>query len=287
MKQGEAGLSIVATFLGAFVVVGMDGQILHASAPLPTFEVATVKPWRANPRPLSAPAPVRLDPVHGVRRQETNRVHFIGQIALLIMDAYNLPIGSDKRILKGPEWVDSESNRYEIEAKIDSSHFAEMQRMSPEQQQEQVSLMEQSLLAERFNLRLHFEMRGEAPVYALVIAKGGSKLVPAKEGEQMQLVSRGNAISGQAVTLDQFVHSPLWTPIGNRFVINQTGLTGAYDFDLKWRADSLDGQEVIETAADLPPLFDAIQEQLGLKVIDSKAPLEVLVIDHITRPTPN
>lgn len=152
MTQGVSGISVLAAVLALVVVHAMDGQILHASGAIPSFEVATIKPWKPSPRPLNAAPPAKLDPVHGARRLETSRVHFIGQIDLLIMDAYNLPIGSEKRILKGPAWVDSESNRYEVEAKIEASAYAQMQTMSPEQQHEQVSLMEQALLAERFHL---------------------------------------------------------------------------------------------------------------------------------------
>ena len=232
--------------------------------------------------PGSAPvAPIKIDPGQHVHRQETDRIHFIGQVGLFIMKAYNLPIASERRILKGPQWVESESDRYEVEAKIDASQFAAMQKMTPEKQQEQVALMEQSLLAERFNLKVHFEIRGETPVYALVVAKGGPKLTPSKAGETTSLSARKNEITAQAVTLNQFVHSPLWAPIGDRFVLDQTGLTGTYDFTLKWRSDPLD------ESGDLPDLFDAIREQLGLKVIDAKTPLEVIVIDHIERPSKN
>jgi uncharacterized protein (TIGR03435 family) len=265
----------------------MNGQILHASGPLPSFEVATVKPWKPSARPISAPVMAKLDPVQGARRQETDRVHFIGQIDLLIMDAYNLPVGSERRILKGPRWVDSEADRYEVEGKIDASMFAALQRMTPEQQHEQVALLEQSLLAERFNLKVHFEIRGEASVFALVVAQGGPKLVPAKDGETTSLSRLKNEITAQAVTLEQFARSPLWTPIGDRLVLDKTGLNGKYDFTLKWRPDSLDESGAVESADDLPPLFDAIREQLGLKVVDAKAPLEVIVIDRIERPTRN
>jgi bla regulator protein BlaR1 len=228
-----------------------------------------------------------VDPGRRIRRPRTDRVQFIGQIGLLIMDAYNLPVGSDSRIVKGPKWMDSEADRYEVEAKIDATLFAAMQGMTPEQQHEQVALMEQSLLAERFKLKVHFEVRGETPVYALVVARGGSKLTPAKDGEPTKLSSLKNEITAQAVTLDQFAHSPLWTPIGDRLVVDHTGLTGAYDFTLKWRADPLDASNVVQGANDLPPLFDAIEDQLGLRVVSSKAPLEVIVIDHIERPSAN
>lgn len=282
MMNHKTAVGVLFAILGFVCAVPINAQILHATGPLPSFEVATVKPWRAEPPPgLAAAVPLMIDPGQPVQRQETDRIHFIGQVGLLIMKAYNLPIGSEKRILRGPPWVESENDRYAVEAKIDATRFAAMQTMTPEQQQEQVCLMEQSLLAERFKLKVHFEIRGEAPVYALIVAKGGPKLVPSKDGETTSLSARKDEIIAQAVTLDQFAHSPLWTPIGDRYVVDQTGLKGTYDFTLKWRSDPLD-----ESGA-LPDLFNAIQEQLGLKVIDAKAPLEVIVIDHIERPSRN
>ena len=287
MTNYKMCLGTLGVFLGMLGANPMNGQILHASGPLPSFEVATVKPWKPSIRPLTAPAPIKMDPVQRIRHQETDRVHFIGQINLLIMDAYNLPIGSESRILKGPKWVDSEADRYEVEAKIDESLFAALQKMTPEQQHEEVALLEQSLLAERFNLTVHFAIRGETPVYALVVAQGGPKLALAKDGETTKLSFLQNEITAQAVTLQQFARSPLWTPIGKRLVVDQTGLTGTYDFTLQWRPDSLDQADPTQGAGDLPPLFDAIREQLGLKVIDSKAPLEVIIIDRIERPSKN
>jgi len=137
-----------------------------------------------------------------------------------------------------------------------------------------VDLLEQSLLADRFKLKVHFETR-EQPAFALVVAKGGSKLSPAKPGETTQLSASANETTGTAVTLDQFVHSPLLRPEG-RIVIDQTGLTGAYDFTIKG-----------EDGADPASFFTLIQEQLGLKLVPTKAPTEVIVIDHIERPTEN
>ncbi|WP_158786241.1 TIGR03435 family protein [Granulicella sp. L46] len=286
MMNRKTCLDVMLALIGVACTVPMNGQILHASGPLPSFEVETVKPWKAAPRPMTAPGsasvvPIMIDPGQHAQRQETDRVYFTGQVGLLIMKAYNLPIGSERRILKGPQWVESENDRYAVEAKIDASRFAEMQTMTPEQQQEQVALMEQSLLAERFNLKVHFEIRGETPVYALIIAKGGPKLTPSKDKETTSLSARKDEMIAEAVTVDQFARSPLWTPIGDRYVVDQTGLTGTYDFTLKWRSDPLD------ESGDLPDLFNAIREQLGLKVIDSKAPLEVIVIDHIERPSKN
>lgn len=263
------------------------GQIFLAHEPTPSFEVASIKPWKASVLPTAAAAPIKGDPMQRVRVLENDRVHFIGQLDLFLMEAYNLPIGSEKRILKAPRWADSEADRYEIVAKIDASTFAAMKKMTPEHQREQIQILEQSLLAERFHLKVHVETKGQTSVYALVVDKGGLKITPSKDGEESRISSLRNEITAEAVTLDQFAHSPLWTPIGQRFVINRTGLTGTYDFTLRWRSDDLHEAGTVQGESDLPYLFDAIREQLGLKVVDSKAPLEVLVIDNLERPSKN
>ena len=278
---------LLLSLAGSICAASVCGQILMTQGPLPSFEVASIKPWKASVRPTAATVPVKMDPVHRVQSLESSRVHFIGQVDLLLMDAYNLPIGSERRIMKAPRWAESESDRYEIVARIDPVMFAAMKKMTPEQQREQVQRMEQSLLAERFHLRAHRETRGQAPVYALVVDKTGPKITPARTGEESRLSALRNEITAQAVTLDEFARSPLWTPIGERFVVNQTGLTGSYDFSLRWRSDDLEEAGTVQGGSDLPYLFDAIWEQLGLKVVDAKAPLEVLVIDHIERPSEN
>src|ERR1019366_4325584 len=96
---------------------------------------------------------------------------------MLIADAYNLPAFSKALIVGGPDWTDQ--TMYQIQAKIDDSQYAAMQQMPSAQQVQQVRLMEQSLLAERFKLKVHFETR-EMPGDSLEVAKGGAKLTPTK-----------------------------------------------------------------------------------------------------------
>jgi bla regulator protein BlaR1 len=262
-------------------------QILHATGPPPSFEVATVKPWQPPARPIAPSAitagapdtrpalpPRKIDPMGAPRAagQRTDRVHIIGQAAILIQSAFNLSIGSENLIIGAPAWANSEADRYEIQAKIDDASFAAMQKMTPEQQREQVALMEQSLLADRFKLKVHFETR-DLPAFALVVAKGGAKLTPAQEGEHPQLSSSSTETTGTAVTLYDFARSPLLRPNG-RIVINQTGLEGAYDFTVKG-----------EPGPDPPSFFTLIEEQLGLKLVPTKASVEVIIIDHIEKPT--
>jgi uncharacterized protein (TIGR03435 family) len=224
-------------------------------------------------------APVDADP------PLTDRVHMILPISELIASAYNLPVGSGSRILKGPEWLRQDFDQFEIQAKIENSEYAAMQRMTPAQRHERVALMEQSLLADRFRLKAHFETR-EMPVYALFVAKGGARLNPARNGESSRISTSGNEQANEmtaiGITLEQFVLSPLLTgPAGGRLVVDQTGLKGAFDFTLKWTPEQL------AASADGPSLFTAIREQLGLLLVPSKAPVEVIVIDHIEQPSAN
>jgi len=158
-------------------------------------------------------------------------------ISILITSAYNLPVGSESRILGGPEWLRQDIDQFEIQAKIEDSEYVVMQKMTPAQQHERVALMEQSLLADRFRLKVHFETR-EMPVYALVVAKSGAKLKPAKNEESSRISTLGNQQGSEmtaiGVTLGQFVVSPLLTgAAGGRAVVDQTGLKGAFDFTLK------------------------------------------------------
>jgi bla regulator protein blaR1 len=284
--------------LGVLVSIPAAGpayaQILHAAAPLPSFEVATVKPVQPRPVPPppppgvtdNRPPPPRMIGIGKLGGQRTDQVHLNSSAQLLILFAYNLPFGSERtRIVGGPDWLDS--TQYEIQAKIDASQFAAMQKMTAEQQREQVDLMEQSLLAERFHLKLHFETR-EMPVYALVVAKGGPKLTPAKDGELNSILSFHSEMTAKAVTLGDFAQSSLWTPIGGRLVIDQTGLKGTYDFTLNWSQEQAAAPEPgKENAPALSPIFTAIQQQLGLKLVPAKAPIEVIVIDSIDRPSEN
>ncbi|HEV2618931.1 MAG TPA: TIGR03435 family protein [Acidobacteriaceae bacterium] len=281
-------------------------QLIHATGPLPSFEVATVKLANSNLGPSAAsisagaataglgaagpsPSPstpggekvIRTTTVHYSFDEGpmSERVHMTWNTKILIEIAFGLPIGSESRVIGGPQWIDSDADRYEINAKIDDADFATMQK-DPHQHLE--SLMEQSLLADRFHLKVHFETR-ELPVYTLVVAKGGPRLTPAKPGEVARLTGTGdgqnNILTAQAMTIGQFVRSPLLRPEG-RMVLDRTGLTGAYDFTLK-------SSIAADPDSTGPSLFTAMEEQLGLKLLPTKAPTEVIVIDHIDRPGAN
>jgi uncharacterized protein (TIGR03435 family) len=169
--------------------------------------------------------------------------------------------------------------------------------------------MVQSLLAERFNLKVSHETR-ELPVYALVIAKNGPKLTPttappvAPPGDRPPgepnphnrgIMMKGNGDltgSGTSISLLADVLSRQ-QELGNRLVLDKTGLTGDYDWTLKWTPTSMSpasGADVTPPPAgdsSAPSLFTAIQEQLGLKLEPQKGKVAVVVIDHIDPPSAN
>lgn len=149
----------------------------------------------------------------------------------------------------------------------------------------------------------------------LVVAKGGSKLTPAKESpaapvtvppppgpgsplppedmrQGIRVLRKTPAVSEMTVkgeTLDIWVQSPFLGAA--RPIVNKTGLPGKYDFTLNWAPNQpgTSGQDVLSAPGetDLPSLFTALQEQLGLKLVPTKAPVEVIIIDHIELPSDN
>jgi uncharacterized protein (TIGR03435 family) len=181
--------------------------------------------------------------------------------------------------IAGPAWLDTD--HFDIVAKVPSG--------APESQ---IPEMLQSLLAERFKLVAHREQR-ELPIYALMVAKGGPKLQKVEPGESGgNMSSSGDNASGEAVKLSRLTEFLSTTGVNLGLpVVDQTGLDGAYTFTLKWTPERpLNAKEDAKKPdLDAPPaIFEALQEQLGLKLEKRKAPLEVLVVDRAERiPTEN
>ncbi len=279
------------------------GQILHADGPLPSFEVTTIKPVKASEmesgfRSGGPEVPGSVNHTYNI----TVRAFMEG--------AYNLPSSSDERVLGGPSWIDS--NRYDIDGKIPENILATIYTGSPSERDNEMRLMQQSLLADRFKLTVHFENR-VMPVYALVLAKGGPKLTPAKPTpppsdkpspvvdakhpprpedvrQGVLIMTRGGGFIDMTVRglpLDAWMLGRAMG-IGDRPLVNNTGLKGKYDFSLNWVSDQpgLPGLDWLAAASETG-LYTALQEQLGLKLLNTKAPVEVIVIDHIESPSVN
>jgi uncharacterized protein (TIGR03435 family) len=151
--------------------------------------------------------------------------------------------------------------------------------------------MLQSLLAERFKLSLHTEIKQE-PVYELTITNGGPKLKEVFGEMKSPGVRLGRAqLTGTGVPMSTIARS-LSQRLG-RSVIDKTELTGRYDFDLTYTPDVVETSAPGTAGPDTPPdpngprIFTAVQEQLGLRLQSAKGPVEVLVIDHVEKPDAN
>ena len=165
-----------------------------------------------------------------------------------------------------PKWVDGE--RYDITAKAD---------MNGEITPEELRPMMRALLESRFGLALHHETR-EAPVYSLVAARNGAKLRP-NSGTPGHSTDWGkDHINATDVTLTEL--AGLLAVQLDRIVVDNTEIQGNFDFKLTWtptQATDLTG----------PSIFTAIQEQYGLRLVSTRGPMDVTVIDRLQRPTGN
>ena len=237
----------------------------------PQFEVATIKPSQSR----DAGGSIKVGPSGMV-----NLTNF--PIMVVIQFAYNVP---RHQISGGPSWVESE--RFDIVGKPDIEGSPNMS---------QVKEMLQKLLADRFQLSLHHEKK-ELSVYALTVAKGGPKLTEDTDNPNGLPTFRGRGgpegRNVQNSTMAEFA-SDLRGSLGDRPVVDQTGLgSKRYDFILKWTPDApamngATGAPPVADNPDAPPdIFAAIQQQLGLKLESTKGPVEILIIDHVERPSEN
>ncbi|HLY39929.1 MAG TPA: TIGR03435 family protein [Terracidiphilus sp.] len=201
--------------------------------------------------------------------------------------------GVDQRIIGGPKWVSSA--KFDIEAKCDEATSLAFRKMSLKKQIRAEQDMVQALLAERFHLRTHHEMR-PFRVYALAQARGGSKMKASRlatRDEPGSPVGPPGNWTGDGVTMEELASNLSALPeVGGRIVVDKTGLQGRFDFALKWTPDPELG--ALRSAPDnglddssALSLLTAMREQLGLKLEMTKAPVDVIVIDSAEWPTPN
>ena len=201
----------------------------------------------------------------------------------LIYDAYG-PMLPDQ-VEGWTPW--STSAKFDIEAKMDEDTAAALQKLPTRQQAAQRQLMLQSILADRFNLKVHHEIK-TLPIYELVVAKGGSKL---KESSAPETNTGGiGRLTAKGMPIADFVRI-LTLPAG-RMVVDKSGLAGKYDFDLRWTPNDWSPMMkkfswMLPEAVTGPSFYTAVQEQLGLKLVSTKGPMDILAIDHLDPPSAN
>lgn len=271
----------VALIFGLMYATQSQGE---TQANLPAFEVASIKPDKSGTPMIM----FRLTP-DGLNATNS-------PLKMLIQQAYGV---EENQVIGLPNGLSSE--RYDVEAKVDGSDVAKLHDLDPHQRMR----MLQPVLAERFQLKVHRETR-DLPVYELVVAKGGPKFHEAKPGDTYPNGIKGpdghsgpglvwiqdGQLTCQAVGMLELTRI-LSQRLGHN-VLDKTGLTGKYDLAMQWpppedrpgpMSDAGEGGNAAESSG--PSIFTVIQEQLGLKLESHKAPVEVLVIDHVEAPSAN
>jgi len=263
------------------------GRVSQNAAPAAqrlAFEVAAIKR-----------TPADTGPGADFSAQPGGRLHVRNNAVMnLITNSYGVP---NYLVVGGPEWI--RADRYDMEAKADG-----------EPPRAEMMLMLQTLLAERFQLRVHRETR-EFPAYVLTVARGGAKLTPSKDGGCVDrspairntlpasetrpgcgnnlLSSRGATppnLLWTAVRIDMAGVASALANVFRRPVVDRTGLTGVYDIQLELpplQPATVDGGAPGSSVS----VFTVLQEQLGLRVEEGRGPVEVLVVDRVERPTEN
>jgi len=259
-----------------------------ASAAGPRFEVVSVKLYASDPVGWRQGRTIVGPTDEGTFEATEVTVESLVELAFGVHHPW--------LIQGGPSWFNSEN--FDIQAKAGSAANQELKDLSREQGEAAKHRMLQGLLADRFKLAAHRETKA-LPGYALVIAKNGPKLQEANGVEGMEGQWGGNAQGrlsfrkSAMATLAEFLSDSLGCT-----VVDRTGLKGNYNFTLEWRypqtgAETSAGPEMGKPATKNPQVLDApmtsnltaIQQQLGLRLEPARNPVEVLVIDHIEKPS--
>jgi uncharacterized protein (TIGR03435 family) len=300
-------------FRRAAIIVAIAGLAVAAVVPLRAADQASVRVQDPTTLPSFDVVSIKEnksgDTVQGSRRQPGRIVIANVPLRLSIINFFGL---QPQQLIGGPDWINS--SRYDIVAQFSGEMpVTEPGTVGP------LQLMMQRVFAERFKLAVHTETR-DIPVYELTLARRdrtlGSKLKPAATdceavmnamlknareggppptaGPQLpdgrpacgMRVGPGNRLVAGGTSMAALARS-MSNPVG-RIILDKTGLIGGFDLELEFSPDpSAAGGQPSVSDTNLPSLFTAIEEQLGLKLVPERRPVEVLVIDRVERPTEN
>lgn len=261
IKRASCMLAAIAGVMSTPVIHGQDKPARL------TFEVASIKPAKPGGRGG------RIKPMPGGQEYTAQNV----PMKLIISLMYKVPI---RQITGGPGWLDTDF--YNIEAKADHPYSID-----------DLHVMFQNLLADEFKLKFHKEIK-EGPVYALMVDKSGSKMKVNESAQNFEIPIGGGkngVITGTRVPMQYFTW---WLgqvlQRDERPVIDKTGLDKNYDFTLAFAPElppNFPKENIPPELLDRPTIFDALKQQLGLKLEAQKGPVEYYVIDHVEKPAEN
>jgi uncharacterized protein (TIGR03435 family) len=285
-ERGRAGkLSFVAAVLAALVfaaVIAPLRTVVKAQSgglegKRAAFEVTSVKPSNPESRGFG-----------GMQFSAGRAFGTNVPLSFAIMAAYNL---SWKQLQGDSPLLDE---KFDIDAR--TAPNAIPQDAPILERNEQLRLMLQTLLADRFKLIVHKETK-DLPIYAIVVAKNGPKLKPAKEtcSAEHPCAGGGGPASGLIIRDGEVSRlADLLTVFMDRSVVDRTGIKGHFDIDLpSWNPSPQTGTQVILDGHEAAPnptdatIFTVVQEQLGLRIESTHGPVDLYVVDHVERPTPD
>jgi uncharacterized protein (TIGR03435 family) len=226
----------------------------------------------------------------------------------LIAYAYNLPFGTEGFVSGGPKWAYADT--YDIELKSEAEVEAKSaDHTTVDQVSNQDRFMVQSVLATKFGLRVHHEAK-LVQGFALTVTKGGPKLMHSSATATPPVENTPTYAFGATLPTPQAGHATMRLTPGDihapqsnmgwlagylqfqpemqgRAVVDKTALTGNFDISLKWLPEAFTAATSTEDSVKLPGLFTALQEQLGLKLEQTKTTADSIFIDELQRPTEN
>lgn len=249
--------------IGVTVASASQDQAPASSSMGPrAFEVVSIKPNKTGTS-------------GGIQTLPNGERYVNTTLDILVKGAYGS--FSEDQVIGMPSWA--KSDRYDIEVRVDADTVNEWKNLSNKERWKHEQALMQVMLADRCKLKVHFETK-ELPVYDLVIAKGGLKMKGAAPGEENTGSFSDGELTGRGMQIESLVMA---LPSDGHQIVDKTGLGDKkFDFDLKWIPDNR-----MEAGGSGPSLLTALEEQLGLKLVSSKAPGKVLVVDHMEKPSPN
>jgi uncharacterized protein (TIGR03435 family) len=238
-----------------FTLLGAASSLAQNLPSKPAFEVAAIKPSTAGPGSSGSHSRNGRLTIDNMTLKE------------IMMWAYGVQA---YQISGGPNWMTAD--RFQVDAKAEDKVPGE-----------QLRLMMQTLLAERFQLTFHREKK-EMTAYALVVAKSGMKIKPV-EGEGSSTNTNNGKMTAKHVSMQRLAEV-LSRQLGLP-VVDETHVAGGFDFTLEWSNDRQQRAAAETGANEGPSIFTALPEQLGLKLETRKVPVEILVVDRAERPSDN
>lgn len=285
MIRRNASFAVCAVLALSFVLRAQDKQEKQSAPAQPVNAVAAVSPAAADPSRLTFDVasikPTELDrqAPGGIKALPSQREYVAqqAQVSRMIALMYKIPV---RQVTGGPDWM--YRDLWNVDAKTEEPHNLD-----------QLHEMFKNLLADEFKLKYHMESK-QGNIFALTVDKSGLKMKPNDSTETWDIPITGAGrfiFNGKRVNMEYltwFLGQILQND--ERSVVDLTGLKGYYDFKLSFMPElppNVEREKIPQEILDRPSIFEALKQQLGLRLESQKGPVPYMVIDHIEKPAGN